>query len=205
MKRLLEKSSKNIFGTKYSLVWFIILLLFQTLSLTDSASSDITGSFVSDFSQLPVETWKVLCNCAQVLPKTCKQTLILLSYLHLQLKICLIFKHKWKLHFCFVSFSRYTVEVIQCAQSDVLLQLNCEVQERTRETQNGVSEQEHVWWQAGCMWGTFANEKPLCPRWRLTLSDSGRQEVLAASPALFPSAASAKPQQNNPPPVTGRG
>lgn len=38
-----------------------------------------------------------------------------------------------------------------------------------RETQKGVNEQEHGWWQAACTWGGFANEKPLCPRWRLTL------------------------------------
>lgn len=68
-----------------------------------------------------------------------------------------------------------------------------------RETQKGVSEQEHGWWQAACMWGGFTNEKPLCPRWRLTLwfREAGSVSCL---PCTFPirSLCQASAEQSSP-------
>lgn len=51
--------------------------------------------------------------------------------------------------------------------------------------QKGVSEQEPGRWQAACVWSCLANEKPLCPRWRLTLwfREAGSVSCL---PCTFP-------------------
>lgn len=94
--------------------------------------------------------------------------------------------------------SCYTVKLLHCAH---LRCSCCRTWSPTedRETQKVVSEQEHGWWQAACMWGGFANEKPLCPQWRLTLwfREAGSVSCL---PCTFPirSLCQASAEQSSP-------